>query len=123
MKLRYTDFTTITRAQTLPVPTQLDIALIEASRRLLRTNWELGRDIRLIGIHASGFDAEDGQMGLIDGERDERWRQALTAADKLRDKFGESAVSLGSGMQGKFRERVHENPAALPGKEPSKRRD
>ena len=123
LKLRYTDFTTITRAQTLPVPTQLDIALIEASRRLLRTNWEKGRDIRLIGIHASGFDAEDGQMGLLDGERDERWRQALTAADKLRDKFGESAVSLGSGMQGKFRERVHENPAALPGKEPSKRRD
>lgn len=123
LKLRYTDFTTITRAQTLPVPTQLDIGIIEASRRLLRTNWERGRDIRLIGIHASGFDAEDGQMGLLDGERDERWRQALTAADKLRDKFGESAVSLGSGMQGKFRERVHENPAALPGKEPSKRRD
>ncbi len=123
LKLRYTDFTTITRAQTLPVPTQLDIGIIEASRRLLRTNWEKGRDIRLIGIHASGFDAEDGQMGLLDGERDERWRQALTAADKLRDKFGESAVSLGSGMQGKFRERVHENPAALPGKEPSKRRD
>lgn len=123
LKLRYTGFSTITRAQTLPAPTQLDIALIEASRRLLRGNWEKGRDIRLIGIHASGFDAEDGQMGLIDGERDERWRQALTAADKLRDKFGESAVSLGSGMQGKFRERVHENPAALPGKEPSKRRD
>ncbi len=120
LKLRDTDFNTITRAQSLPVPTQLDIALIEASRRLFRANWEQGRDIRLIGIHASGFDYEDGQMGLIDGERDARWRQALTAADKLRDKFGESVVSLGSGMQGKFRERVHENPAALPGKEPKR---
>jgi len=43
-------------------------------------------------------------------------RQALSAADKLRDKFGEGAVSLASGMTAKFRERTHENPAALPGK-------
>ncbi len=37
LKLRYSDFTTITRAHTLPAPTQLDIDLIEQSRRLLRT--------------------------------------------------------------------------------------
>jgi hypothetical protein len=29
-------------------------------------------------------------------------------------------VALGSGLRGKFRERVQENPAALPGKEPRK---
>jgi DNA polymerase-4 len=121
LKLRYSDFSTITRAQSLPAPTALDIGLIEASRRLLRTNWERHREIRLIGIHASGFDFEDGQLGLIDGERDERWRQALEAADKMRDKFGEGAVALGSGMRGQFREKVHENPAALPGKEPRKK--
>jgi hypothetical protein len=38
----------------------------------------------------------------------------------LRDRYGESAVALGSGLRGKFRERVQENPAALPGKEPRK---
>ncbi len=36
--------------------------------------------------------------------------------DELRDRFGESAVSLAAGLQGTFRERVHENPAAMPGK-------
>ena len=38
--------------------------------------------------------------------------------DQLRDKFGENSVSLASGMQGRFRERVHENPVGLPGKTP-----
>jgi DNA polymerase-4 len=40
----------------------------------------------------------------------------LAAADRLRDKFGESSVKLAAGMKGSFRERVHENPASLPGK-------
>ena len=55
-------------------------------------------------------------MNLLTDETHERWRQAMSAADRLRDKYGESAVSLASGMQGAFRERVHENPAGLPGK-------
>jgi len=40
----------------------------------------------------------------------------LAVADRLRDKFGESSVSLAAGMRGSFRERTHENPAGLPGK-------
>jgi DNA polymerase-4 len=120
LKLRYSDFSTITRAHSLPAPTQLDIDLIEHSRRLLRANWDRSQAIRLIGIHASGFEHDAGQLDLIDGGRNERWRQALEAADKLRDKYGESAVALGSGLRGKYRERVQDNPAALPGKEPKK---
>ncbi len=121
LKLRYSDFSTITRAHTLPAPTQIDIDLVENARKLVRDNWDRKRTIRLLGVHASGFVEERGQMNLIDGGRSERWRQALEATDKLRDRFGESAVSLGSGLRGRFRERVQENPAALPGKEPTRR--
>ncbi|HVW86376.1 MAG TPA: hypothetical protein VHB50_16930, partial [Bryobacteraceae bacterium] len=117
LKLRYSDFSTITRAHSLPAPTQLDIDLVEESRRLLRANWDRARAIRLIGIHASGFEHEVGQLDLIDGGRSERWRQALEAADRLRDRYGESAVALGSGLRGRYKERVQENPAGLPGKE------
>ncbi len=120
LKLRYSDFSTITRAHSLDSPTQLDIDLIEQARRLLRDNREGTRAIRLIGIQASGLGHAAGQLDLMDGGRSERWRQALEAADKLRDKYGEAAVALGSGMRGKYRERVQENPAALPGKEPRK---
>ena len=120
LKLRYSDFTTITRAHSLPAPTQIDIDLVEQSRRLLHANWDRKQAVRLIGIQTTGFTEETGQLDLIDGGRAERWRQALQATDKLRDRYGESAVSLGSGMRGKYKERVQENPAALPGKEPKK---
>jgi len=40
----------------------------------------------------------------------------MAAADLMRDRFGESAVSLAASMRGKFRERTHENPVGLPGK-------
>ena len=120
LKLRYSDFSTITRAHSLVAPTQLDIDLIEQSRRLLQDNWDRARTIRLIGIQATGFEHAAGQLDLMDGGRNERWRLALEAADKLRDRFGESAVALGAGLRGRYRERVQENPAALPGKEPRK---
>ena len=117
LKLRYEDFTTITRAHTLPRSTQLDMELFAAARKLFRDNWKPGRPIRLLGVHASSFDHEEGQLDLLDGDKQRRWRQALSAADHLRDKYGESAVELGGGMSARFRERVHENPASLPGKQ------
>ncbi len=120
LKLRYSDFTTITRAHSMAAPTQLDIDLVEESRRLLAGSWDGARTIRLLGVHTSGFTKDAGQIDLLDGGRTERWRSALSAADKLRDKYGESAVALGSGMRGRYRDRVQENPAALPGKEPRK---
>ena len=120
LKLRYSDFTTITRAHTFATPTLLDIDLVEQSRRLLYANWDRTRTIRLLGIHTSGFEEETGQLGLLDSDRTERWRQVLGTADKLRDRFGESAVALGSGLRGHYKDRVQENPAALPGKEPKK---
>ena len=123
LKLRYSDFTTLTRAYSLPAPTQLDIDLIEHSRRLLLTNWDRRQAVRLLGVHVSQFEDTAGQFDLLDGGRNERWRQALEAADKLRDKYGESAVALGSGLRGHYRERVQENPSALPGKEPKRKRD
>src|SRR6202050_2414046 len=43
LKLRYSDFSTITRAPTFRSPTQLDIDLIEHSRKLLRANWDTSR--------------------------------------------------------------------------------
>jgi len=67
-------------------------------------------------VHASSFDGEAQQGDLLENKRRERWKQALSAADRLRDKFGESSVSLAAGMKGGFRERTHENPAGLPGK-------
>ncbi len=117
LKLRYKDFTTITRAHTLPAPTQLDTEIFEQIRTLFRKNWKKGVPIRLLGVQASSFTAsQPDQINLLEGTRQQRWKDALAAADRLRDRFGESSVSLAAGMRGNFRERTHENPAGLPGK-------
>jgi DNA polymerase-4 len=116
LKLRYKDFTTITRAHTLPNPTQLDTEIFQQIRALFRKNWRKGAQVRLLGVHASSFTTQTTQFDLLEGSRQERWKNALAAADRLRDKFGESSVGLAAGLHGGFRERVHENPASLPGK-------
>jgi DNA polymerase-4 len=121
LKLRYKDFTTITRAHSLPNPTQLDTEIFEQIRALFRKNWKAGAQVRLLRVHASSFTTQAAQIDLLEGSRQERWKNALAAADRLRDKFGESSVSLAAGLRGGFRERIHENPASMPGK--SKGRD
>ena len=121
LKLRTSDFHTITRAHTPPRATQLDNEIFTEIRDLFRRNWTPGSKIRLLGVHASSFDSEEGQIDLLNPDGQERWSKALAAADKLRDRFGEAAVSLASGMKGRYRERVHENPVGLPGKDPKEK--
>lgn len=116
LKLRYKNFTTITRAYTLNTPTQLDTEIFEKIRLLFRKNWRSGEPVRLLGVHASSFETEPVQGDLLEGNRREKWQQALQAVDRLRDKFGESSVNLATGLKGGFRERTHENPVGLPGK-------
>jgi hypothetical protein len=77
----------------------------------------------LLGVQASNFESGSIQLELLEPSQRERWQKALAAADHLRDKFGEAAIGLARGMKGGFRERVHENPAALPGKSGDKKRD
>ena len=120
LKLRYKNFTTITRAHSFPDPTQLDTEIFEQIRSLFRKYWKKGIQVRLLGVQASSFATQATQIDLLDGTRQQRWKNALAAADKLRDKFGESSVGLAAGLRGSFRERTHENPAGLPGKSKGK---
>lgn len=119
LKLRDASFRTVTRARTLPAPTQLDRELILASRELFRKAWDRGK-VRLIGVGVSGLERAEGQLDLLAAEQRERDRRALSAVDRLRDRFGEASVTLASGLTGDTPERVHENPVGLPGKQPRK---
>ncbi len=121
LKLRYTDFTTITRAHSLDEATQLDTEVYEHARSLLLRNWKKGSAVRLLGVQTSNFEAGPAQLDLLEPSRQQRWKKALEAADHLRDKFGESSIGLARGLKGGFRERTHENPVGLPGKETRKK--
>ena len=115
LKLRDAGFHTITRALTLDQPTAVDSEVFAAIRRLFRANWK-GDAIRLLGVQVSHFENESQQISLDGQCAHEKWNQALSAADRLREKYGENAISLATGMKARFRERTHENPAGMPGK-------
>ena len=116
LKLRYSDFSTITRAHSLVRPTGVDTEIFAAVGKLFHDNWERGRAIRLLGVQASNFEDVPEQMDLLEDDKRQKWARALSASDRLRDKYGESAIFLAKGMGGHFRERVHENPAEKPEK-------
>ncbi|MFN0100505.1 MAG: DNA polymerase IV [Bryobacteraceae bacterium] len=108
IKFRYSDFSTFTRAQSLDHATQLDTGIYQTARDLFLGNWQPGRPIRLIGVHTSGFEETEGQLDLLDGARNEKLKRVFSAADTLRDKFGDASVNLAGALKGRFRERVHD---------------
>jgi DNA polymerase-4 len=116
LKLRYSDFTTITRARTLEEATQLDTVIFENVRELFRLHRDPAQAVRLLGVHVGGLQTKPGQLPLLGFARHKKWTQALEAADRLRDRFGEQAVGLAAAIGHGRRERVHENPAGLPGR-------
>ena len=120
IKLRYSDFSTFTRARTLERASQIDAELAAAARDLFHKAWT-GKPIRLLGVYAQSLEAAEGQTSLIDEPRAEDWRRTLIAVDKIREKYGQDGIiSLAAGMKAAFRQRVHENPENLPGKDPKK---
>ncbi len=122
LKLRYSDFSTITRAHSIERPTQLDNEIFDEIRAVFLKNWKTGARVRLLGVQASNFEDQQEQLDLLDAGRHERLQQATAAADRLRDKYGDSAVSLAAGLKGVFRERVHEAQPHQKPKSPPPRR-
>lgn len=120
LKLRFEGFETITRARSLGEATDIDKIVIDSILSLFDTNWPRGRKVRLLGVQVSQFTTELPQPNLLTGNEDFKWRGALKAADKLKDKFGEGALHLGGALKGLYKDRVHEAaPKDPPKKKPT----
>lgn len=117
LKLRYEDFSTITRASTLNHGTQLDGDVAREVTSLFRTAWDGKTPIRLLGVYAGSLQSSEGQMSLLEEERVAKLRQAFRSVDEIRSRYGADVLSLARTMHAPIRERVHENPYDLPGQE------
>jgi len=93
LKLRDTDFVTITRQTTLDTPADLTEPIYEAAIGLLRRELH-GQRIRLVGVTASNF-REREQLAMFAGPEEPRRHQAAEAMDVIRRKYGERAVTRG----------------------------
>ncbi|HUW16670.1 MAG TPA: DNA polymerase IV, partial [Actinomycetes bacterium] len=93
LKVRFADFTTLTRSRTLAEPTDVGREVYAAARGLFEA---LGLDrarIRLVGVRVEGLrDAAGQSHQLALGERDSGWREADRAVDRAGRRFGSGAV-------------------------------
>jgi DNA polymerase-4 len=90
LKLRYGDFTTITRQHALPAPTQSDTDVRDAAQELLDTAWS-GDAVRLLGVGISGLE-DRAQLDLFGVPRVDTLDHAL---DSLRARYGRHAIHRG----------------------------
>jgi DNA polymerase IV len=89
VKIRDSDFVTITRQRTLAEPTDLTEVIWRTALALARRETH-GMRVRLLGVAASGL--TDRQQLALFGEEDERRRRAVAAADRIRGRFGPRAL-------------------------------
>ena len=102
IKVRYSDFTTITRQCTLPQPTDLDQTIFQVGSELLRKAVSANRlAIRLIGIGVSSLSEPGKQLSLINNS-EQRLDKLNRAVDRIRDKYGFSAIQTGRTIQLKY---------------------
>ena len=100
IRLRYSDFSTITRQCTLHMPVDGDSAIYDEARKLVNAALNQRRDpVRLIGVGVAGFDAEGGATqlampGAAPADADDS--KVSTAVDAIRERFGDEAIKRGA---------------------------
>jgi nucleotidyltransferase/DNA polymerase involved in DNA repair len=104
LKLRWADFSTITRQTRLPIPSCDDITLREAGMDLLNEHLR-SRPVRLIGFGVSGLSqtvvppaAQLDLFELIDQTIHDRRSRLSRVADHIRNTFGANSLRRGSDL-------------------------
>ncbi|MTD16524.1 DNA polymerase IV [Nakamurella sp. YIM 132087] len=99
IKVRYADFTTLSRSITLPAPTDLSGTVHATALALLDRINLIGRKIRLVGVRLEGLvPAGEATEQLTLGEETEKpgWREAEGVLDRVSARFGSAAVRRAS---------------------------
>ncbi len=94
VKLRYGDFQTATRSHSLAVASDAGSELWATAKELFEA-WASNeaRPLRLLGVSISGLEVRQDSAGLFPDEAAERLRRLDRAADEVRARFGQDALS------------------------------
>ena len=110
VKIKYSDFVSITRSNTSPTSITSAQAMMQMVEGLL-VDVEMARGVRLVGISTRNFAEPEAQLSLFDEgahsqdvtSLDEVWAPATAAIDDIRERFGDDAISLASTLHSKRR--------------------
>ncbi len=93
LKLRYADFSTITRSRTVHTPVDSAQLIYAVAIQLLESIGDRAMTVRLVGVRAEQLeDAAQTSLQLSLDRRDDNWRAAEQALDKVSLKFGNKTV-------------------------------
>jgi DNA polymerase-4 len=97
IKVRWPDFTTLSRQITLNQPTNQEKDITESASRLFLQIWKPGQPVRLLGVGVSGLNpyqlrlwGEESTQKMLEKES-----RLKTVLNELDERFGEGAVRLG----------------------------
>jgi DNA polymerase-4 len=117
IKVRFADFSTITRARTLDVPTDVAREIYDVARGLFTALGLQRARLRLVGVRLEGLlVARTAPQQLQLGGRERGWREAEQAVDRATLRFGSGAVrpaALVDRADGAAVERQPPNPAGV----------
>jgi len=95
LKIRWPDFTTLTRQTTLNHRTDRDDEIAKAALGLMKAVRRPNQSVRLIGVGVTGLGAPIRQLGLWDMDSDKA-RKLQEVVDELQEKYGESVIKRGN---------------------------
>jgi DNA polymerase-4 len=115
LKVRLANFTTLSRARTLPDATDVGADLYQVVGDLYRALPGSSRRVRLLGVQASGLQqAGAEQLALV---RRQRWGDVERTLDRIEDRFGKGAATQAT-MLDRPQERV-QPPEPTPNRSPA----
>jgi DNA polymerase-4 len=94
LKIRWPDFTTLTRQTTLNHRTDQEEEIAEAALKLMKSVRRPNQHVRLIGVGVSGLGAPIRQLGLWDADTGKS-RKLQEAVDSLQEKYGRDVIHKG----------------------------
>jgi len=101
LKVRFADFTTITRSRTRGEATDVTQEIYGTASDLFTALGLQRARIRLVGVRVEGLVPRDTvQRQLVLGEREHGWADADTAMDRATQRFGTAAVRPASLLSG-----------------------
>ncbi len=98
LKLRWPDFTTLSRQTTLSQSTDQGDEIYNAVTGLFDEVWQTGKAVRLLGVAVTGLGNPVQQLSLL-GDDSEKKRRLQNTIDELREKFGSRAVQRASQLK------------------------
>ncbi len=99
LKIRWPDFTTLTRQATLSTPTDQDEEITTTALRLMKDVRSSGKPVRLIGVGVSSLGSPARQLNLFDRGWEEDLR-LMHAVDAIRERFGQQALQRAAHLKG-----------------------